>query len=224
LDENKEEIFDLEFDSDNFELISDNDEELPDWTRLDFHKCSHCPLDSETVPICPVAKNLSIVVKRFDDIFSYHEIELEVITEERKVSSSTTAQRGISSLLGLIFATSGCPHTSYFKPMARFHLPLSSENETIFRVTGMYLLAQYLLNKEDRDSKFDLEGLKDIYNNLHILNIEIAGRIRDTITSDSSVNGIVLLDMLTKLMPIAIDHRLEDIRSLFSQYFADKDR
>lgn len=221
LDNNEQEIFDLEFDEDTFELIPDENERLPLWTKLDFHKCPHCPLDSNTVPTCPVAKNLSNVVIRFDHIFSYHEIELEIITDERTVSSNTTAQRGISSLLGLIFASSGCPHTSYFKPMARFHLPLSSENETIFRVTGMYLLAQYLLSKQDKDHSFDLEGLKKIYDNLHLLNTKIADRIRDTVTTDSSVNGIILLDMFTKLMPIAIDRSLDDIKGLFSQYFKD---
>ena len=221
LDDDEEEIFDLEFDGDTFELISDNNERLPLWAKLDFHKCPHCPLDSKTAPTCPVAKNLSNVVLRFDHIFSYHEIELEVITKERTVSCKTTAQRGISSLLGLIFAASGCPHTSYFKPMARFHLPLSSDNETIFRVSGMYLIAQYLLNKEDRESDFDFKGLKDIYDNLHLLNTKIADRIRDAVTTDSSVNGLILLDMLTKLMPIAIDHSLNDMKGLFSQYFKD---
>ncbi|HSG31978.1 MAG TPA: hypothetical protein VLB82_10585, partial [Thermodesulfobacteriota bacterium] len=186
--------------------------------KLDYHKCPHCPLDSKTVPNCPVAKNFSNVVLRFDHIFSFHEIEIEVITKERTVSSKTTAQRGISSLLGLIFAASGCPHTSLFRPMARFHLPLSTEQETIFRVTGMYLLAQYLQDKEGKNASFDFDGLKEMYNNLHLLNTKIADRIRDAVTTDSSVNGIILLDMLTKLMPIAIDRSLEDIKGLFSQY------
>ncbi len=221
LDEDEEEIFDLEFDKDTFELISDGNERIPLWSKLDFHKCPHCPLDSKTVPICPVAENFSNVVIRFDHIFSFHEIEVEVITEERTVSCKTTAQRGISSLLGLIFAASGCPHTSFFRPMARFHLPLSSESETIYRVTGMHLLAQYLRNKEGKDFSFDFEKLKDMYDNLHLLNTKIADRIRDTVTTDSSVNGIILLDMLTKLMPLAIDTSLQDLKGLFSQYFED---
>ncbi|NIT12860.1 MAG: hypothetical protein GTN99_01020 [Candidatus Dadabacteria bacterium] len=221
LDKDEEEIFDLEFDRDTFELIPQENVMLPLWTKLDYHKCPHCPLDSEKVPTCPLAESFSNVVLRFDHIFSFHEIELEVITDERKVSCKTTAQRGISSLLGLIFATSGCPHTSYFKPMARFHLPLSSEHETIFRVTGMYLLAQYILSKEGKDYSFDLEGLKVLYDNLHLLNTKLADRIRDAVTSDSSVNGIILLDMLTKLMPIAIDRSLEDIKGLFSPYLKD---
>jgi hypothetical protein len=33
------------------------------------------------------------------------------------------------------------------KPMARFHLPLASEEETIYRATTMYLLAQYFLRE-----------------------------------------------------------------------------
>ena len=67
----------------------------------------------------------------------------------------------------------------------------------------------------------DFGGLKDIYDNLHLLNTKIADRIRDAVTTDSSVNGIILLDMLTKLMPIAIDHSLDEMKGLFSQYLKD---
>ena len=57
-------------------------------------------------------------------------------------------------------ATSGCPHMDFFKPMARFHLPLANAEETVYRATSMYLLAQYFLQREGKEADMELEGLK----------------------------------------------------------------
>ncbi len=223
LDDDRQEIFELRLDNQNMELIHNPSDEVPEWTDLKFHQCPHCPLNNEVRPNCPVALNLSSVIKRFEQVNSYDEITLKIITEERTVFEKTTAQRGISSLLGLLFATSGCPHTDFMKPMARFHLPLSSEEETIYRATGMYLLAQYYLEKEGESRDQDFEGLKQIYNNLHIINRSIADRIRSATAADSSTNAVVLLDMLTHLMPIAIEEQLDELKYLFTAYLKKSD-
>jgi hypothetical protein len=214
----RQEVFDLHIDNQNMELIHDSSDEVPAWTDLQFHQCTHCPLKPQVRPKCPVALSLASVIERFERVNSYDEITLKVIAEERTVLEKTTAQRGISSLLGLLFATSGCPHTDFMKPMARFHLPLSSEEETIYRATGMYLLAQYFLEKEGRSRDSDFEGLKQIYHNLHLINRSIADRIRSATDTDSSTNAVVLLDMLTHLMPIAIEEHLDELKYLFNAY------
>jgi len=160
-----------------------------------------------------------MVIDRFATVVSHNQIHLEVITDERTISQETTAQKGISSLVGLLIAASGCPHAAYFKPMARFHLPLASENETFYRATGMYLLAQYFLRRENQDSELGLEGLKEIYRNLHLLNTMIAERIRMATDTDSSVNAVILLDMISHLVPLILDEQLDKIRHLFDAYF-----
>jgi len=119
------------------------DEETPFWTALDFNQCSNCPLNIEKTPFCPVAQNLTPLLEVSNALVSYDEVNVIVTTPERIISSDTTLQRAISSLLGLVIATSPCPHTEFLKPMARFHLPFASEDETIYRTTSMYLLAQY---------------------------------------------------------------------------------
>ena len=58
---------------------------------------------------------------------SSERIRLEVTTTDRFVAQDTSAQKGISSMMGLIIATSGCPHTAFLRPMARFHQPLAGE-------------------------------------------------------------------------------------------------
>lgn len=72
-------------------------------------------------------------------------------------------QRGLSSLLGLILATRDCTYTRYFRPMARFHLPLASEEETIYRAASMYLLAQYLRANDGKQVDINLTRSAEIY-------------------------------------------------------------
>ena len=219
LNNQSHEDFDLQLDGKTLEVINRSSDDLPDWTKLENHQCSHCPLDSSDNDHCPVAVSLVSVIDRFENVVSHDELELEVITSTRHVSQHTTAQKAISSLLGLLFATSGCPYTNYLKPMARFHLPLASEEDTVFRSAGMYLLAQYFLKQSAKASDLEMAGLKKIYDNLHLLNTGIAQRIRSATHTDSSVNAVILLDMFTNLMPFAIDEQLNEIRCFFDSYF-----
>ena len=102
-----------------------------------------------------MAANIVNIVEPFDRLLSYDEVHVDVTTEERMISLETTAEEGISSLMGLVIATCGCPHTAFLKPMARFHLPLASKEETIFRAASMYLLAQYYVNKNCQTADFE---------------------------------------------------------------------
>ena len=220
LDPHRQEIIALQLDAQNLEIINKISRELPPWTKLDFHKCPHCPLNSGSHPECPIAVSLVDVVERFDSVLSCDEIDLEVITPDRKVSQRTTAQRGISSLLGFLFPISGCPHTAFFKPMVRFHLPMSTAEDTIFRATGMFLLAQYFRLKEGQGGEFDFQGLTQIYNNLHLLNIHITERLRHSIEAESPINAIILLDVFTHALSMVIEDNLGKIRHLFTPYFS----
>jgi len=217
-DDHSHEDFNLHLDSETLEVINRANDVLPEWTQLENHQCSHCPLNNIDHKYCPVAISLASVIDRFNNVVSFDELELEVITSTRCVNQRTTAQKALSSLLGLLFATSGCPYTNFFKPMARFHLPLSTEEDTIFRSAGMYLLAQYFLKQEGKESDLEMAGLIKIYDDLHLLNTHIAARIRKASKMDSSVNAVILLDTFTNLMPFVIDEKLNDIRYLFDAY------
>jgi hypothetical protein len=102
--------------------------------------------------------------------------------------------------------------------MARFHLPLSSEEETVFRVAGMYLLAQYFLTHNGKKGQFAFDGLINIYEDLHILNKAIASRLQYATDSDSSKNAITLLDMYSSLVPMLLEDQLVEVRGFFSAF------
>ncbi len=219
LPDGSEERIDLQLDRDTMQLSGTESEARPDWTKLEFHQCPNCPLSPKEHPYCPLALNLVGLVERFDGLLSHDRVELEVVTEERTITQTTAAQRGISSLMGLVIATSGCPHARFLRPMARFHLPLASREETTYRATSMYLLAQYFVRKEGAPADLELDGLAKIYRELGIVNSAIAERLRSATTSDSSVNAIIVLDVYAKTVEMVIEESLERIKHLFKPYF-----
>lgn len=132
----------------------------PFWTELGFKQCSHCPLNPSRESHCPLALHLAELIERCSALISYEGVHVTVTTPQRTIVKKTTAQRAIGSLMGLIMASSGCPHTRFFRPMARFHLPFADEQETIYRSASSYLLAQYLRKQEGLEPDFDMAGLK----------------------------------------------------------------
>jgi len=219
LPDGSEQVYDLQLDKENLELRGNTPGSIPSWVNLDFFQCPNCPLSAKTHPHCPLALNLVNIIKGFDSLVSYEKIHVEVITKERIVSADTTAQKGISSLMGLVIAGSDCPHTVFFKSMARYHLPFASEEETIYRSTSTYLLAQYFQQKKDRTTDIELKGLKNIYENVQIVNKAVAKRLRAATKTDSSVNAIIHLDVFAQILPCAITESLEEICYLFEPFF-----
>ena len=215
------EVFNIRIDPVTLGLVAQRPKVLPEWTELSFHKCHHCPLIKETH--CPLATSLVHIVKRFNRLISYDKIHLDVETKERFISQFTTAQKGISALMGLVIASSGCPHTWFLRPMARYHLPLASREETIYRATSMYLMAQYFLHKHGRPVDLDFKGLSKLYQNLEDVNLSVAERLNVASKTDSTINALILLDVYNKTLPIAIESSLEQLEYLFEFFINKKD-
>lgn len=211
--------FDLELDGRTLTLLNNGPVELPYWTNLDFHQCPNCPLSLDQYPRCPLAVSIVNTVKPFDYVTARERIKVEIRTDERTVVAETTAQAAVSSMLGLVIAASGCPHASFFKPMARFHLPLASPEETLYRAACMYMLAQHFLHREGRSIDLQLKGLHRVYENIHTVNVSVADRLRAASKSDSAENALVLLDMSAVAVPHIFDGYLDELRHLFTAYF-----
>ncbi|MGB5884656.1 MAG: hypothetical protein WBG28_11205 [Desulfobulbales bacterium] len=208
---------DLVFDRMDFSLLNLNDGEK-DWTRLAFHKCSHCPLNSEGCLFCPLARAIDSVISKIHNYLSYNEVHAEVAYNNRVVSADITLQRALSSLLGLIIPASGCPHTRYFRPMSRYHLPFADTEEKIYRATTMFLLAQYFIHKKSGCIPTDFSRLENIYSNVHIVNTQICKRLRAFCENDSTLNAITILDTLTVSLHSALKHDLEKFASYFAAF------
>jgi hypothetical protein len=214
----KKEIFHYGFNDNPFELVQKPIDNPPEWIQLEFNQCENCSLKTNETPYCPQAANLLPLIRTFDDVVSYEPVYLEVVTNNRTFSQETTVARGVSSLMGLLIATCGCPATQFFIPMGRFHLPLASHEETLFRAAATFLLSQYFLKKEGYPSGINLDGLLKVYKEIQKVNQFMLKRLRSAVQTDSAVNALILLDVYAKFALIDIDECLNEIRYLFQPF------
>ncbi len=190
----------------------------PLWTLLNHKKCENCPLDVRTHIYCPVALNFTDIAEQFRDMLSHDEVTVTVTTEERVYATETTVQQGLSPLIGIIMAASGCPVLDHLKPMVRFHLPFASLDETVFRMVAMYLLVQYYRNQDGKKGEWRLDGLTKVYAEVGIVNRDFANRLRDAAKKDANLNALVNLDCFASMVPLVAEDTLKAIKPFFSAY------
>lgn len=210
--------FTIKLDRETLGFISEKRFDPPAWTRLNHYKCENCMLTEPADRYCPIAINLSDIVEEFKDFFSYENVSVSVKTEDRTYLKNTTIQEGLSSLLGIIMVTSGCPVMEYLKPMVRFHLPFATLTETIFRMISMYFVAQHLLKEDGKTVDWKLDGLKKIYAEVGKVNRGFAQRLSDAAKKDADVNALVNLDCFATMVPLAAKETLKEISLYFSAY------
>ncbi|MBT3228277.1 MAG: hypothetical protein HOG76_03235 [Candidatus Marinimicrobia bacterium] len=197
--------------------------EKPSWTNLGFHMCEGCKLADTGVNHCPVAVNLQDIVTTFKSDVSYDLIDLSIETAERTYSKEQVSmQIGLSSILGIIMVTSGCPTLDQLRPMVATHLPFASIKESIYRAMSMYLLAQFTRAKNGLEPDWTLKGLSQIYTNIDAINISMVKRLQAGVEEDASLNAVVILDSFAKLVPMSIDGSFGGMEDLFWPYLKDE--
>ncbi len=190
----------------------------PPWTELHFQQCPHCPYKGGKGPAyCPAAQQLSLVVDDVDHLVSYETVSLKVVNSQRTISQETSVQEAVGSLLGLIFASCGCPHTEFLLPMARFHLPLASAEETLWRACGSFLLAQFF-RQESGETPEMLDDVLRRYENLEAINTALAKRLKSQVNTDSCLNAIILLDNYAKHFPRYLEKSIHRLKPLYIAY------
>lgn len=188
----------------------------PEWTLLSHRRCPHCRLPDNEADYCPIAVNIADLVAAFQDIASYGNCTVSCVSADRIVSKDTTVQDGLSSIMGIIMATSGCPSLDILRPMAWFHLPFASVDESLFRSSSTYLLRQYFQAQIGGKPDFLLDRIKDHYLNIERVNHGMLERIRHATVLDADRNAIVVLNSLAQILSMEVDESLETLRPLFS--------
>lgn len=191
--------------------------EPPDWAALSFHQCPNCPLPPDARPHCPAAVAMAPLARTSSQLVSFQTVHVRVVAPERIVMRETSAQQAVSALLGLVLATSGCPRLAFLRPMARFHLPVADEVETLYRVTTMHLLRQYFRERAGLPATQGFDELVAAYDQLQVVNAHLAMRVRAACERDAVLNAVVLLDVLAKTVPFSLEGRLDDLRPLFEE-------
>ncbi len=191
---------------------------LPEWARLENHKCAGCPLTSDAHPHCPAAVALANLSTSFGNRTSYTPVHVTVETPTRTITRQAPLQEALFPLLGLRLATSGCPVLSKLRPMARFHLPFADSEETAYRAISMYLVSQFLRQSKGLSAEFDLRGLAEIYEQVHEVNLAFSKRLAQASSSDANINSLTTLDMFAQDVPWSIETALASLDNVFAPY------
>lgn len=209
--------YEFEFDGERYVLQREHTTPPP-WTELAFQQCSHCPFQIGSGPkFCPAALQLSLVVDDVEELLSFDKITVQIRYGDRINTIETSAQEAIGSLLGLILACSGCPHTEFLLPMARFHQPIATTEETLFRACGSFLLAQHF-RMQHGHSPEPLDALLTRYQNLETINRSMIKRLKNQLESDTCLNAIVILDNYAKLFPHFLNKSIDQLKPLYAAY------
>lgn len=216
-----EKVLELRLRTDNLTPIAWVPAKPPEWAALENHKCSNCPLKPEKHAYCPASLNLVKLVEECNELDLLDTVKLVVKTSDRAVVVSATVQKALGSFIGLLMATSDCPPASYFRPVARFHLPLANEAETVYRAVTAYAMAQFVRRQAGKEGAADLEGLFEIYKNLETVNNGLSTRLKTAGLDGAISKSLMEWDVFSGMFPMRAEEVMEKMRPLFSAYLND---
>ncbi|MGB0257420.1 MAG: DUF6901 family protein [Coraliomargarita sp.] len=187
--------------------ISD-DENYPEWAMLGHKQCACCPLKESDCKYCPVATRIHPLIEKFSAHKSTERAHVRVETVSRSYVADVDLQSAISSLMGLLMATSGCPILKKLGAMASLHVPFCSTKETLHRSVGSYLTQQYFIQKNGGEPDWELKGLKALYEELGGLNQDFSRRIQGSVESDAMSNAVIIFFATSVLVSTSLEEQL----------------
>lgn len=197
-------------------------QELPDWAQNGSWLCTECELRPKPGAHCQLIQNIAQVVVQFRDVASFDRADVTVESAERTVSQrQIPVQEALSSLLGLIMVTSGCPALDFLRPMTSLHLPFANLEETIFRAASTYLLAQYYRHKRGMSADWDLVKLMSIYRQIGLINNSLCEYLRQAVSQDANLNALIVLDTFGQMLTGSIETELAQFEHLFRPYLLE---
>ncbi len=182
--------------------------DYPDWALLRHKQCACCPLKETDCKFCPVATRIHPLIEKFSAHKSTERAHVRVETASRSYVAEVDLQSAISSLMGLLMATSGCPVLNKLGAMASLHVPFCSTKETLHRSVGSYLTQQYFIQQKGGVPDWELKGLKALYEELGGLNQDFSRRIQDSIQSDAMSNAVIIFFATSVLVSTSLEEQL----------------
>lgn len=186
--------FKVELDYETLNFEAEPRGTYPSWTALEFCQCPNCPLDPADYPHCPVAQAMVHLIGFFKDIPAQDNVLVQVRSKPRTILKETTLQKGLSALLGLVMASSGCPILGRMKPMVETHLPFATADETIYRFLAMYLVAQYFAYRRGEPADWDLEELINYFEEVRMVNVSFCRRLKGIDHEGATIRAVALLE------------------------------
>lgn len=191
------------------------------WTGLEHHRCGNCPLDPDAVHRCPAAVDIEDIAEQFVQTLSIERADVWVHTANRSYFKQTDSQTALNALFGVIMASSACPILARLKPLAHFHLPFATLEETFHRLVGAYLVKQYLIQQQDDGDlpDWELHGLEQLYAELRTVNVHFMKRLRSAAKEDATINALQAYVSITDLVGMGVDDILGRMLPLLKKGF-----
>lgn len=208
--------FTMDFDPETHEFIARrNSGYISDWARLEYKKCPECPLDAERIAFCPVAFNISGILNFFSPMTSTERCFVRCITYQRTYSKTTDSMSALSSALAPIIFSSPCPFLVHVRPLARFHLPFFTPEESLVRSISFYLLSQYFVSRKKKKPDWDLAGLNLLFDKLKMVQSGMMRRSKNIFEGDACINAIHSFHVMLEFVAFEIDSAVECLESSF---------
>jgi len=221
--EDSKQDFVVKMDSQTLDIISDPKDSYPEWAKLEYQKCSNCPLNEKEHEYCPIAMKLAGTVDFFCKPLEFKDVDLSVETPERTFKKKVDLKSAAVSLIGIYMATSGCPIMDKLRPMVRHHLPLATTPETTYRSISNYLIAQYLLARQGKEPDWELKNLGEIYDAIKIVNTHFRERLLKISSENYALSAILTLDAYAYYINLSlIGDTFYTIESLFDEALQTK--
>ena len=121
-----------------------------------------------------------------------------------------------------MMATSSCPILSRLKPLASFHLPFATMDETVRRIVGAYLIKErfhYVNKKKNHEPDWDLKGIQSLYEDLEVVNCQLMSRLRDASNEDANYNAMYTFVSFSMIVNMGINEFLETTNDVLKEGF-----
>lgn len=200
--------------------VSLNNGKHPPWTRLVNQQCTNCPLAADKHHYCPTAVDIAPVAEQFIHHQSIDRVDVTVHTPERSFHKNCDLQTALCALFGLMMASSECPLLARLKPLAYFHYPFATLEESVRHIIGNYLIGQYIRTNDDKyQPDWSLQGIEQLFSDLKIVNTGFMARVRTVAKEDASINALLTLLSTSSILEMGgVDRVLQNIAPIVVKF------
>ena len=212
--------FTFDMDAQTLSLRNTRKSPLPSWTKLSCRKCPNCPLDENQYPYCPAAAGIAGAIESLSEALAIEEADVTLKTAERDFIKHTSVAEGLSSMIGLVMASSGCPVLGKLRPLVRNHLPFETPEEQVYRSLGMYLLYQKFSAKGKENPDWALNNFTKFFEEINAVNRSFCSRLREITLGEDNLNILTTLGCFAKYDGFEIhEENLRDLQALFGKSY-----
>ena len=178
-----------------------------EWTRLDFHKCPCCPLDSAKTEHCPAAESLEQTLMKLKQHYSYEQVTAKLVDETGRSTTVNWQLQEVGSIfvqLAVFFGN--CPIGKQFKSLLKDLRPFATNEELTKHMISKFLLKH---RGEVEQTKNDiLQKMEPI----RLVFSQLSKRLASDTGGDAMANSIVRLDAFALNISLYLEEVLEEVK------------